>query len=66
MQAERPRVDVAGVPVSVDHYIDGRRVSPAKTFEDRFPLEWSILLTNVSAGDAATAEAAISAAHPKT
>ena len=41
---ERPRVTVAGVPVSVDHYVGGRRVSSATTFEARSPLDWSTRL----------------------
>jgi betaine-aldehyde dehydrogenase/5-carboxymethyl-2-hydroxymuconic-semialdehyde dehydrogenase len=52
---------VAGVEVSTDHYIDGERVASAATFEDRSPLDGS-LLARVSRGDAATAEAAVAAA----
>jgi betaine-aldehyde dehydrogenase/5-carboxymethyl-2-hydroxymuconic-semialdehyde dehydrogenase len=59
---ERPRVEVAGVPVSVDHYIGGERVSSSTTFEDRSPLDWSELLADVSAGDVLTADAAVNAA----
>ena len=59
---ERPRVTVAGVQVSVDHYVGGRRVSSATTFEDRSPLDWSTLLAEVSAGDAVVAGAAVTAA----
>ena len=59
---ERPRVTVAGTAVSVDHYIGGRRVSSAGTFEVRSPLDWSLKLADVSAGDAATADAAVGAA----
>ena len=62
MQAERPRVEVAGVPVSVDHFIGGRRLSSSTTFEDRSPLDWSTLLAEVAAGDAEAADAAVSAA----
>ena len=62
MIGERPRVEVAGVPVSVDHYIGGERVSSSTTFEDRSPLDWSELLADVSAGDALTADAAVNAA----
>ena len=59
---ERPRVTVAGVPVSVDHYVGGRRMSSATTFEDRSPLDWSTLLAEVSAGDADVAGEAVTAA----
>ncbi len=61
LAAERPRVRVAGAHVSVDHYIGGRRVASAQTFEDRSPLDWS-LLAEVSRGDAETADLAVSAA----
>src|SRR5689334_19916486 len=60
---EHPRVDVDGVSVSVDHYIDGRRVASANTFEDRSPLDWSRTLADVSRGDSAIAAAAIGAAR---
>ena len=62
MSSERPRVDIAGTAVSVDHYIGGRRVSSAETFEVRSPLDWSLKPADVSAGDAATAAAAVGAA----
>ncbi|MCY3806571.1 MAG: aldehyde dehydrogenase family protein [bacterium] len=48
--------------MSPDHYIGGRRVSSAGTFEVRSPLDWSLKLADVSAGDAATAAAAVGAA----
>ena len=56
------RVDVGGVAVSTDHYIGGRRVASAATFEDRSPLDWSVKLADVSRGDDAIAHQAISAA----
>ena len=59
---ERPRVTVAGTAVSPDHYIGGRRVSSPGTFEVRSPLDWSLKLADVSAGDAAAAAAAVGAA----
>ena len=62
MSAERPRVTVAGTAVSPDHYIGGRRVASAATFEVRSPLDWSLKLADVSAGDARTAAAAVDAA----
>ncbi len=54
--------DIDGVAVSTDHFIDGARVSSSTTFEDRSPLDWSIKLADVARGDAATADAAVSAA----
>ncbi len=62
MEAERPRVEVAGVLVSVDHFIGGRRLSSPTTFEDRSPLDWSTLLAEVAAGDFEAADTAVSAA----
>lgn len=55
------RVDVHGHLVSTEHYIDGRRVGSAATFEDRSPIDQS-LLAEISRGDAATADQAIGAA----
>jgi len=51
LATERPRARVAGADVSVDHFIGGRRVASAGTFEDHSPLDWS-LLAEVSRGDA--------------
>ena len=59
---ERQRVQIAGVSVSVDHYIGGVRISSPSPFEDRSPLDWSTVLAHVSAGDASTADAALTAA----
>lgn len=59
---EHPRADVSGVAVSVDHYIGGRRVASAETFEDRSPLDWDWKLADVSRGDAAVGAAAVGAA----
>ena len=53
---------VEGVAVSPDHLIDGERVSSPTTFEDRSPLDWSWKLADIAAGDAATADAAVTAA----
>jgi acyl-CoA reductase-like NAD-dependent aldehyde dehydrogenase len=61
LAAERPRARVVGADVSVDHFIGGRRVASAETFEDHSPLDWS-LLAEVSRGDAETAELAVGAA----
>jgi acyl-CoA reductase-like NAD-dependent aldehyde dehydrogenase len=54
---------VGGVEVALDHYIGGARVSSASTFEDRSPIDWSLLLGDVARGDAETATAAVSAAE---
>ncbi len=56
------RVNVAGVDVSVDHYIDGHRVASKKRFLDRSPINGSVL-ADVSAGGAAEADMAIAAAR---
>ncbi len=56
------RVDVDGVSVSTEHYIGGRRVGSPATFEDRSPLDWGRVLAHVARGDAATADAAVTAA----
>src|SRR3954462_13017683 len=61
LATERPRARVAGADVSVDHFIGGRRVASAATFEDHSPLDWS-LLAEVSRGDAETADLAVTAA----
>jgi acyl-CoA reductase-like NAD-dependent aldehyde dehydrogenase len=53
---------VGGVKVPVDHFIAGRRVGSATTFEDRSPLDWSLKLADVARGDGATATLAIDAA----
>ena len=56
------RVDVDGVSVSADHYIDGRRVASPRTFEDRSPLDWSWKLADVARGSAIEAGQAVAAA----
>ncbi len=56
------RVDVDGVAVSPEHFIDGRRVGSADTFEDRSPLDWSWKLADVARGTAHEADLAVSAA----
>lgn len=53
---------VAGVEVSADHYIDGRRVSSADRFVDRSPIDGSDLAT-VAAGGGAEVDAAVEAAR---
>jgi len=53
---------VAGVEVSTDHWIDGRRVASAERFEDLSPVDGSHL-AHVSAGGKAEADAAVAAAR---
>jgi betaine-aldehyde dehydrogenase/5-carboxymethyl-2-hydroxymuconic-semialdehyde dehydrogenase len=55
-------VDVDGVSVSPDHFINGARVSSARTFEDRTPLDWTWKLADVARGTALEADLAVSAA----
>ncbi len=57
-----PRVDISEIPVSPDHYIGGRRVPSAQTFETRSPLDWDWLLADVARGDSLTADQAVTAA----
>ena len=56
------RVDVDGVSVSPDHFIDGRRHASAQTFEDRSPLDWTWKLADVARGGAEEAGLAVDAA----
>ncbi len=55
------RATIAGHSVSTEHYINGARVGSPTSFEDHSPIDGS-LLAEVSRGDAAVADAAISAA----
>lgn len=55
-------VKVAGIDVSTDHWIDGRRVSSKKKFPDFSPIDGSHL-ADVSAGGKAEADAAVAAAR---
>ena len=57
-----PMLDVAGVAVSPDHYIDGRRVASSETFEVRSPIDGR-LLGRVAEGLPEHVEAAIAAAQ---
>lgn len=55
--------DIDGVSVRTGHLIGGEWVGSSSTFETRSPLDWSNLhLADISRGDAATSEAAVSAA----
>ncbi|MGH2886111.1 MAG: aldehyde dehydrogenase family protein, partial [Solirubrobacteraceae bacterium] len=57
-------VEVEGVTVPVDHYIDGRRVSSETTFEVRSPIDWdNWKLAEVANGGEAEVDAAVGAAR---
>jgi betaine-aldehyde dehydrogenase/5-carboxymethyl-2-hydroxymuconic-semialdehyde dehydrogenase len=56
------RVNVDGVDVSPDHFINGRRVASKHTFEDHSPLDWSWKLADVARGTRLEADLAVSAA----
>ncbi|HEY8357181.1 MAG TPA: aldehyde dehydrogenase family protein [Ramlibacter sp.] len=55
-------LEVAGIPVSPDHYIGGRRVASAQTFELQSPIDQRVL-GRISEGTAEHVEAAIQAAQ---
>jgi acyl-CoA reductase-like NAD-dependent aldehyde dehydrogenase len=56
------RVTVAGVEVSPDHYIGGRRVGGERRFEDRSPID-GVVLAEVARGGETEADLAVRAAH---
>lgn len=56
------RAEVSDIAVSPDHFIGGKRVSSASTFEVRSPLDWDWKLADVARGDALTADGAVTAA----
>jgi len=57
------RVDVDGVSVSPDHYINGERIASSRTFEDRSPLDWTWKLADVARASSVEADLAVSAAE---
>jgi acyl-CoA reductase-like NAD-dependent aldehyde dehydrogenase len=58
------RVQVEGVSVPTDHYIDGRRVASAERFDVRSPIDWDgWQLAQVSAGGPAEVDQAVAAAR---
>jgi 5-carboxymethyl-2-hydroxymuconic-semialdehyde dehydrogenase len=57
-----PSAVVAGVSVSTDHWIGGRRVSSAETFEDVSPIDGAVI-AHVARGGAVEAAAAVKAAQ---
>ena len=58
----RTYLDIGGIPVSPEHYIDGCRVASESNFELRSPIDQR-LLGHVAEGGAAAVEAAIVAAQ---
>lgn len=58
----RERIDIAGISVSPDHFIGGKRVSSPYTFETRCPFDWSWKLADISRGTVTTAAQAAHAA----
>ena len=58
-----PRVDVDGVSVSPDHYINGERIASSRTFEDRSPLDWTWKLADVARAGSVEADLAVTAAE---
>jgi acyl-CoA reductase-like NAD-dependent aldehyde dehydrogenase len=63
-EAQGERVEVEGVSVPVDHYIDGRRVSSRERFEVRSPIDWEgWKLADVAAGGQPEVDAAVAAAR---
>jgi aminomuconate-semialdehyde/2-hydroxymuconate-6-semialdehyde dehydrogenase len=58
------RVEVEGVDVPTDHFIDGRRVGGEERFEVRSPIDWEGWeLASVAAGGAAEVDLAVAAAR---
>ena len=53
---------VAGIAVSPDHYIGGRRVPSDERFEDRSPIDWSVL-AEVARGGPDEIDLAVAAAR---
>ncbi len=63
MMTEAARADVGGVSVPTGHLIGGEWVGSDTTFETRSPLDWEAgPLAEIARGDAATADAAVTAA----
>jgi aminomuconate-semialdehyde/2-hydroxymuconate-6-semialdehyde dehydrogenase len=58
------RVQVEGVSVPVDHYIDGRRMASVERFDVHSPIDWdSWELARVAAGGATEVDRAVAAAR---
>lgn len=54
--------DIDGIQVPTDHFIGGAFMASPTTFETRCPFDWDRKLADISKGDAATANAAVTAA----
>ena len=54
-------IEISGVRVSTDHYIDGKRVSSNKKFTDISPIDGKVL-GEVSAGGQTEVDMAVTAA----
>jgi aminomuconate-semialdehyde/2-hydroxymuconate-6-semialdehyde dehydrogenase len=64
MSDDGRRVEVEGVSVPTDHFIDGRRVGGEQRFEVRSPIDWEgWKLASVAAGAAAEVDLAVAAAR---
>jgi acyl-CoA reductase-like NAD-dependent aldehyde dehydrogenase len=64
MSAGGSRVEVEGVDVPTDHFIDGRRVAGEERFDVRSPIDWDgWKLAEVAAGGAAEVDLAVAAAR---
>ncbi|MBV9006086.1 MAG: aldehyde dehydrogenase family protein, partial [Solirubrobacterales bacterium] len=60
----RGRVDVEGVSVPLEHFIEGRRVRSEERFEVRSPIDWDgWKLADVAAGGRLEVDAAVAAAR---
>lgn len=61
--ADDLRADVDGISVRTGHLIANEWIGSPATFETRSPLDWDVLyLADIARGDAATADAAVTAA----
>jgi len=56
------RAEVSDIAISPDHYIGGKRVESASSFQVRSPLDWDWKLADMARGDALTADRAVTAA----
>ena len=62
MTAVTDRIQVAGVEVSPDHFIDGKRVASDRRFEDISPIDAQVI-AEVSGASEAEVDQAVRAAH---
>ena len=61
MPKEHSRIVIDGISVSPHHFIGGERVASEHSFEVRSPLDWDLKLAEISRGDEATADVAVTA-----